>query len=988
MKNIFCLLFAFILITSMACKSRSDYKVKDVDNPVISLNGTWKVHNGSYESIEKIPLSTLQWTDILVPGECMMQGFPIKHDQPFVYFTEFEIPADYKGKIIKLRFGGVYSYARVWVNGKYIRDHSGGFTAWECDITEAVGTGQKAQLLVEVTDKSDEISYASGYAKHQIGGILRYVSLMALPENYPVHLSITTDFDKEYKNALLIVEGQTLIEGKGYSVSLELSDSTRRKVELKSSEHLLQGKEFRIENQVAEPDKWDAEHPNLYKLNVKFKKDGEVLWQKSCQIGFREVEVAENKLLVNGRLVKLRGADRHDIHPLLGRMTTPEYDLQDVLLAKEANMNFIRTSHSPPSEYFLEMCDKYGIFVEDETAVCFVGSHRTQEYQPGASENSDDYTSKYLSQLEEMVSNHRNHPSVIIWSIGNENEYGKNFKLSYDWVKTNDPSRPVIFSYPGKVPDTIQNYDIISMHYPGTDGNMEQSGLKTRAFGHPDMPVLFDEWAHVACYNTETVREDPNVREFWGASLDTMWQRVFDADGGLGGAIWCMIDETFMLPADLPGFNEWWGKLDPKVIPGNFSGHTIGYGEWGFVDVWRRKKPEFWSVKKAYSPVRVLKTTNYEVVSGREIEIPVKNRYNFTNFNELVINAYTGQKTMLLPSPDIEPHAEGIIKLAADAWPAGESLRLEFRDLTGNIVESELLSGMAKPGIPDAAETMEPIGLTNSGNEYEVNCNNGLRIYIDKQSGLFSGFETRSGRRKFIGPFINARVKGKEIIYSSHTIDDVCKDWTMSALTVNKVNNTVVAETEGNHQGGQKAKFRLTIYPSGEIETEYAVSGLPERIIRERGIRFITGGDYDSLEWKRSAYWSVYPEGHLSGSQGNVALFTNNNNEYRKQPEKEWHYDKKSFFYNGIEGESSGMLTNMTRSTKENIFVYTLKSDGRNSIAVKANGDRSCRIEKTGPDIVLNINDYIDYPDISWGNYSRNEILSRQHSGTARIHLR
>ena len=103
------------------------------------------------------------------------------------------------------------------------------------------------------------------------------------------------------------------------------------------------------------------------------------------------------------------------------------------------------------------------------------------------------------------------------------------------------------------------------------------------------MPVLFDEWAHVACYNNFELKEDPNVRNFWGQSLDSMWTCLFEADGGLGGAIWCMLDETFMLPEDLEGFNRWWGILDKRVIPATFMRPTVGYGEWGIMDTWRRK---------------------------------------------------------------------------------------------------------------------------------------------------------------------------------------------------------------------------------------------------------------------------------------------------------------------------------------------------------------------------------------------------------------
>ncbi|MDP2844403.1 MAG: hypothetical protein Q8O06_12305, partial [Acetobacterium sp.] len=176
--------------------------MKNVSDPVISLNGTWKLNlepeNNFWKAVREIGV---EWKEITVPGECMMQGFSIKHDIPFVYAKELFIPADYADKIVILRFEGVYSYARVWINGAYIRDHSGGFTAWDCDITSVVTPGKSALLMIEVTDKADEISYASGYAKHQIGGILRNVSLLALPAGYPEQLVITTDLDDKYSNA-------------------------------------------------------------------------------------------------------------------------------------------------------------------------------------------------------------------------------------------------------------------------------------------------------------------------------------------------------------------------------------------------------------------------------------------------------------------------------------------------------------------------------------------------------------------------------------------------------------------------------------------------------------------------------------------------------------------------------------------------------------------------------------------------------------------
>lgn len=563
-------IFILSCLISVSCLTKQapeEIEVAGVQSPSILLNGTWKfTMEPSANFVEETDYSG--WADIQVPGELQMQGYAIKHDQPYVYKHTFLIPEDYSEKEILLNFYGVYSYARVWINGKFVRDHFGGFTKWSCNITEFVKAGESAELTVEITDRRDDISYGSGYAKHQIGGILRDVELTVVPKQHFEKLYFETELDDNYTNADLKVFYE-LSETPAEKMCIEIFDAEQKLIASFSKEQAEQKGTFSIP--VKNPLKWDAEHPNLYTVVTTVYENGKKILSIPEKIGFREVKVDGNELLVNGKPVKLRGACRHDIHPLLGRMTTADYDLKDVQLAKEANMNFIRTSHYPPSEAFLSYCDEYGIYVEDETAVCFVGSHRTFDYQStGASHNDENFTSRYLSQLEEMVEKHRNHPSIIIWSIGNENTFGSNFVESYKWVKANDLTRPVIYSYPGQVPDSLEIYDIISMHYPSWQGNIDQYGISSKNFESKEMPMLHDEWAHVACYDNFELKEDPNVRNFWGQSLDSMWTNVFEADGGLGGAIWCMIDETFMMPDTLSGFNDWWGKLDKHVIPATY----------------------------------------------------------------------------------------------------------------------------------------------------------------------------------------------------------------------------------------------------------------------------------------------------------------------------------------------------------------------------------------------------------------------------------
>ncbi|MFC2096897.1 glycoside hydrolase family 2 TIM barrel-domain containing protein [Bacteroidota bacterium] len=982
MKKIIITILSLILLISCKTDKLSTYYIDGVTNPIINLNGNWKVNINPPEEFWKLEVLNEEWKDIKVPGECMMQGFPIKHDKPFVYKKSIEIPGDYSDKIILLQFDGVYSYARVWINGNYVRDHSGGFTRWECDITAFVKPGEIAAITLEVTDKADEISYASGYAKHQIGGILRNVNLLALPANYPEDITIKTDFDENFQHASLIISGKTKNSSDNSVITLELFDNNDKKIGLENADASINDEQFfQIINNINNPKKWDAEHPNLYSLKISFSENKKLLYQKVYKVGFREITLSGNKLFVNGNEVKLRGACRHDIHPLLGRVSTAEYELKDVILAKEANMNFIRTSHYPPTESFIQLCDEYGLYVEDETAVCFVGSHRTEEYYPGASESDSNFMSRYLSQLKEMVRNHKNHPSVIMWSIGNENSFGSNFKKSYDWVKENDDTRPVIFSYPGNVPDSIKSYDILSMHYPGIDGNMNQYGKVTEGFGYSQMPVIFDEWAHVACYNNFTVKEDPNVRNFWGMSLDSMWQKTFDANGGLGGAIWGMIDETFMLPESLPGYNEWWGKIDKNVIPAEYSGNTIGYGEWGIIDTWRRKKPEFWNTKKAYSPVKLLKTNIENYSKGMPVSIPIYNRFDHTNINELIIKlTYKGQEKSINP-PDIEPHKTGALLIPMKEWNPDEAIGLDFFNINNKLIDKYAIRLNSEVEEADYRESKEIIQIEENEKLLNIICENNTKVIFDKKTGLINEIQKPSGSLKLSGPYINLRSKGKSIIYSSHQINKYGKNWQFKDISYEKTDKSVFIFITGNYDNSLAVEFKIIVSSNGKILIQYQIENLPQEFIREIGIKFEINDAIDSLSWKRNSYWSYYPSNHLSRQKGTIALYSNEQKTYRNKPDKSWNLDSKSFYYEGIENElQKKKLTNIAKSTKEKIREYNLYKNMQDVFSVIGNGNVGCRIAKAESKILLFINNEIDYIDLSWGNFQRNIILDRNYS--------
>ena len=495
------------------------------------------------------------------------------------------------------------------------------------------------------------------------------------------------------------------------------------------------------------------------------------------------------------------------------------------------------------------------------------------------------------------------------------------------------------------------------------------------------MPVIFDEWAHVACYNPYTIKEDPNIRNFWGQSLDSMWTKVFEADGGLGGAIWGMIDETFMLPDSLPGYNKWWGKIDKNIIPPEYAGHTIGYGEWGIIDTWRRKKPEFWNTKKAYSPVKLLQTTFDNYTSGTALPVPVFNRFDHTNFSELTIKyAYHNQVKILSPI-EIKPHTKGTISIPIDEWSADEPVHLEIFDSGNRLVDSYVLRLKTENKIKEQEESPEKLRLIEDENQLIIVCENDTRIIFNKTIGLIKEIQNESGIHSFTGPYINLRTKGRSLRYSNFQINEYNDNWKLKSFSYKQDKNEVTIFVNGRNPKLSTIAFEICISSSGEITTKYHIEKIPKEHIREIGIRFELDNVIDSISWKRDAYWSYYPADHLSAPEGKVSLYSDIPNTYRKAPEKDWAFDSKSFYYDGTDSESiSEQLTNIAKATKENIRKFNLYKNGQEVVSVRGDGDVSCRIAKAENKILLFINNEIDYIDLSWGNFQRNILLDKNYS--------
>ena len=941
-----------------------------VETPAVLLSGTWQFQ---YSPDSK-------WDKIQVPGEPAMQGYAIEHDKPFTYRKSFTVPADYAGKHTILRFDGVYSYARLFVNDTFVREHHGGFTRWDTDVTPFVRPGKKNEIRLEVTDRLDDISYASGYAHHPIGGILRDVTLFALPETCLYDFYAETHLDAAYEDAVLKIGYSSPVVG-GAEVAYTLADPSGRRYPLAQSRFPLKEGGNMNELPVKNPLKWDAEHPNLYTLTVTLSKDGKEIGRFDRRIGFRDVKIEKDRMLVNGMPVKLRGACRHDIHPTLGRTTTAELDSLDVILFKRSNMNFVRTSHYPPTERFLEYCDRYGIYVESETAVCFVDTYRQKNYAPGKTQDSAEFTPRYLSQCREMVKSFRSHPSILFWSIGNESVYGTNFQQCWDWVKATDKTRPVIFSYPGSVGEKEPVYDILSMHYQDVNGNLNQWNRSTHGFQGEGIPALFDEWAHPACYTYATLQEDPNIREFWGHSIERMWSGLFDAPGGLGGAIWGYVDETFMLPEPKVG-TAFWKEFARTAKPEDYQGKCVGYGEWGIVDVWRREKPEFWATKKAYSPVRLMTTEVASFLSGQRLLLPLYNCFDHTDLDEIKIRyTYKGVEKEL-PAPSIAPHQKGLLVIPAEAWEEGELLSICFYTATGELLDAEQVSLGSDYHVRLADSEASPVNgvlLVEETAGMMTIKGDGFEIPFSKETGLICNATSKGQVIIEKGPFLHLDINlnhltGAEVRKSARKFLTSDSDWKKQSLTYTRKEGAVEVALSGFYQDVQ-TDILIRISPAGEMNVSYVVAGQPNGYLRETGLSFYLPERLDYLQWERKGMWSCYPEGAFAGNTGETSLYNPKQVRYGENPAQPWLADTHNYYYWADAGTNCDRpLTQMAKGMKENIYRYTLSATGGGAGLTVCSSDASlaCRTSKRGDgQLMLYINNRWDYPEIAWGNYCK-----------------
>ena len=268
--------FVFLQLSAFAVFSHGSplEKLDGVGDADVSLDGTWHFQIPAPEGFWKELAEPKGWKTMPVPGDVFREGHPIKENMPMAYMRKVTIPADFAGQKIRLRFEGAHEFTKVWVNGKFITEHQGGWTPWECDITSVVTPGQEAWIALEITDLSKDIAF-NGKRLRAIGGLVRSVSLQARPKSFFEFPIVSSPFSEDRKTATLTVTGQVETPDPKATASFRLFDPEGKEVPLATPDCKLDQPQVTWKAEVTSPQTWDAEHPRLYRLEITSKAPGQ-----------------------------------------------------------------------------------------------------------------------------------------------------------------------------------------------------------------------------------------------------------------------------------------------------------------------------------------------------------------------------------------------------------------------------------------------------------------------------------------------------------------------------------------------------------------------------------------------------------------------------------------------------------------------------------------------------------------------------------------
>jgi len=572
----------------------------------LSLNGPWKFHwsPGPAErpaDFWKPGYDVSGWKEIAVPSDWQFQGYDIpiyvnmsyefapNPNPPFVpldrnpvgsYRRTFRVPAEWKGLDVFLEFGAVKSFFYAWLNGHLLGFSKDSKTPAEWKVTPHLVDGDNV-LAVEVYRWSDG-SYLECQDFFRLSGIERDVTLTAAPMVRIRDVFARPTLGAEYRDGRLdltveLRNGAPDLQAGTLAVRFALYDDSGKKVLAATRPAAIDGKDRSfvvLSEALKAPRRWSAETPDLYTLVVELaNRNGRPLEALSRRVGFRTSEVRGGRFLVNGVPVRLKGVNRHEHDPQTGHVISEASMRRDIELMKRSNVNAVRTCHYPNDPRWYELCDEYGLYLIDEANI---ESHG-MGYGARSLAKNPEWGPAHLDRIARMVERDKNHPSVVIWSLGNEAGDGVNFENAYAWLKRRDPSRPVQYERAELRPHT----DIYCPMYPSI------GEIEAYAASKPARPLIMCEYAHAMGNST--------------GNLQDYWDVIEKYDALQGGFIWDWVDQGFpKTNAKARPFWAFGGDWGPPDVPSdaNFCCN-------GLVGPDRAPHPGLAEVKKVYQYVKL-----------------------------------------------------------------------------------------------------------------------------------------------------------------------------------------------------------------------------------------------------------------------------------------------------------------------------------------------------------------------------------------------
>ncbi|SKA82983.1 evolved beta-galactosidase subunit alpha [Caloramator quimbayensis] len=471
------------------------------------LNGIWDFYytdapEYSPEGFYDEDFDSSNWCKIRVPGHWQLQGFKSPHytdlyypftlNPPYVptmnptgiYRRNFYIDESFLGKKIILRFNGVDSAFHVWINGKEIGYSKGSRLTSEFDISDYIRIGENT-IVVRVYQWSDG-SYLEDQDMWWLSGIFRDVEIICEPINGIEDVFVIADTDSDYKDGIIKVSTKLIQNLKGYSLDYEIYDFDDNLIYKENQ--IAQCNDIYFEGKIKGIKKWSAEEPNLYKILIILKKDESDTQIISLRIGFRKIELKDNVFLINGAAIKLKGVNRHDFNSETGRYVSKDDIEKDIILMKQHNINAIRTSHYPNSPEFYDLCDEYGMYVIGENDFECHGFELNDMFESFI--NDSKWEKAAVSRMERTVQRDKNHPCIIMWSLGNESSFGSNITAMADKVRELDKTR--LLHYEGDRECKVA--DVYSCMYTWIE-TKERMALE-EAIKKFNKPFILCEYAH------------------------------------------------------------------------------------------------------------------------------------------------------------------------------------------------------------------------------------------------------------------------------------------------------------------------------------------------------------------------------------------------------------------------------------------------------------------------------------------------------------